>query len=108
LFLVNAHKAAMGQAPLKPYCSSVLQIRVPLVVTLARKPMQIDRILKLVPGMMIQFEKPCDSPMTVEVGDQAIAEGDIVKTGDKFGIRISNILKPREQFLTVSPKNDAG
>ena len=91
----------MPQAMLKPFCQSVLRVRVPLVVVLARQPMRIDQVVKLVPGVLIQFDKPCDSPMTVEVGDQAIAEGEIVKTGDKFGIRIGKILKPAERFLKL-------
>lgn len=92
----------MPQEILKPYCKSVLRIEVPVVVTLARQPMRIEQVTKLVPGVMIQFDKPCDSPMTVEVGDQAIAEGEIVKTGDRFGIRIGNILKPAERFSKIT------
>ncbi len=83
----------------KPYCKSVLRVAVPLVVTLARKSMPVEQVLQLVPGMMIQFDKHCDTPMTVEVADQPIATGDIVKTGDMFGIRINDILKPSERFL---------
>ena len=93
----------MSQAePLKPYCQSVLQVQVPLVVTVARKRMQIDQILKLVPGVMIQFDKSYDSPMTVEVVDQPIAEGDVVKAGDKFGIRITQIKSPAERFVGLA------
>ncbi len=87
---------------LKPYCQSVLQIRVPLVVVLARQSMRVDQVTKLVPGVLIQFDKSYESPMTVEVGEQPIAEGDIVKTGDKFGIRIGSILKPAERFKKIS------
>ncbi len=92
----------MAEPLLKPYCKSVLRVKVPLVVTLARKQMPIDQVLKLVPGVMIQFDKPCDTPMTVEVGDQAIAEGEIVKTGDKFGVRIGDILRPPERFVALT------
>lgn len=95
----------MPQAMLKPFCQSALHVRVPVVVVLARQPMRIEQVVKLVPGVLIQFEKACDSPMQVEVGKQAIAEGEIVKTGDKFGIRISNILKPAERFLPIAHAN---
>lgn len=91
----------MSQAMLKPYCQSILRVRVPVVVVLASQPMRIEQVIKLVPGVLIQFDKSCDSPMTVEVGEQAIAEGEVVKTGDKFGIRIGNILKPAERFKSI-------
>ncbi|MBX3420316.1 MAG: FliM/FliN family flagellar motor switch protein [Pirellulaceae bacterium] len=89
---------------LKPYCQSVLQVHVPVVVTLAKKSIQIDQLLKLVPGEMIQFEKPYDSPMSVEVVDQPIAEGDIVKAGEKFGIRITQIVSPKERFISLTSR----
>jgi flagellar motor switch protein FliN/FliY len=98
----------MPQKLLKPYCQSVLRIQVPLVVTLARQPMRIDRVMKLVPGVMIQFGKSCDSPMTIEVSDQPIAEGEIVKKGDKFGIRIGSILKPAERFHKITTESTSG
>lgn len=94
----------MSEPLLKPFCKSVLRVNVPVVVTLAEKSMSIDQVLQLVPGMMIQFDKHCDTPMTVEVGGQPIAEGDIVKTGDMFGIRIGDILKPSERFVAVTGK----
>ncbi|GIX00094.1 MAG: hypothetical protein KatS3mg111_3426 [Pirellulaceae bacterium] len=90
------------QPLLKPYCQSVLRVEVPVVVSLAEKKMRIDQILKLVPGVMLQFNKPCTAPMTVEVGDQPIAHGDVVKVGDKFGIRITEILRPRERFIAIT------
>lgn len=84
------------------YCRSVLHVEVPVVVTLASKRMPIDQVLKLVPGVMIQFEKPCDSPMTLELAGVAIAQGEVVKIGDKFGIRISEIVRPAERFIDVN------
>lgn len=92
----------MTKALVKPYCESVLKIRLPVVVTLAHKRMQVDQVLQLVPGVMIQFDKSCDSPMTVEVGNQAIATGDVVKTGDKFGLRINEILQPAERMAAIT------
>ncbi len=83
------------------YCRSVLHVEVPVVVTLASKRMPIDQVLKLVPGVMIQFEKSCDSPMTLEVGNTPIAQGEVVKIGDKFGIRIGEIAQPAERFINV-------
>lgn len=91
----------------KAFCQSALQIEVPLVVSLATKKMSIDQVVSIVPGMIVQFEKPCNSPMTVEVQDQPIADGDIVKIGDKFGVRIRDILPAREKILTL-PELSAG
>ena len=64
--------------------------------------MPVEKVLKLVPGVMIQFDKSYDTPMTVEVGDQPIAEGEIVKMGDKFGVRVGDILKPSERYVALT------
>jgi flagellar motor switch protein FliN len=91
--------------PAKPisehYCRSLLHVEVPLVVTLGTKKMPIEQIVKLVPGVMIQFDKPCDSPMVLELRGQPLAEGEVVKIGDKFGLRINEILRPSERFIGI-------
>ena len=87
---------------LEPFCKSVLKVRVPVSVTVATKKMQVDQLLKLVPGAMIQFDKPYEMPMTVEVVDQPIAEGEVVKAGDKFAFRISEIQTPAERFIRIT------
>ncbi|MFO1063911.1 MAG: FliM/FliN family flagellar motor C-terminal domain-containing protein [Pirellulales bacterium] len=92
----------MARSPVsKEYCQSLLCVEVPVVVTLARKSIPVENVLKFVPGVMIQFDKNCDSPLAVEVGDQKIAEGEVVKVGDKFGLRVSNILPPEERFIPL-------
>ncbi len=85
----------------KEFCESLLCVKVPVVVTLAQTSMAVENVLKLVPGVMIQFDKGCDSPLIVEVGSQKIAEGEVVKVGDKFGLRVSNILAPEERFIPL-------
>lgn len=90
----------------KAFCQSLLCVEVPVVVTLARKSMTVENVLKLAPGVMIQFDKSCESPLTVEVGDQKIAEGEVVKVGDKFGLRVSSILPPEERFITLHSKTE--
>jgi flagellar motor switch/type III secretory pathway protein FliN len=97
----------MPEPLLKPYCKSILKVSVPVVVTLARKKVSIDQMLQLVPGMMIQFDKHCDTPMTVEIAEQPIATGEIVKTGDMFGVRIGEIVLPAERFIPVQAGQSA-
>jgi len=95
--LVMPHRSPAS----KDYCQSLLCVQVPLVVTLARTRMVVDNVLKLVPGVMIPFDKSCESPLTLEVGDKQIAEGEVVKVGDKFGLRISSILPAAERFIPL-------
>lgn len=70
------------------YQREVLEVRAPVAVLLAHKPVPLSMVLDLVPGVMIQFNKNCDSPLVLEVGGQPIATGEAVKVEDKFGLRI--------------------
>jgi flagellar motor switch protein FliN len=90
---------------LPPYSRSLLRIRVPVVVTLAQKRQAFTRITELGPGAIIQFEKSCEETLELDVGGHAVAVGDAVKVGDKFGLRITSMVLPGEHFETVaSPK----
>ena len=89
---------------LPPYARSLLKIQVPVTVTLAATKQPVQRILELGPGAIIQFDKPCDEMLTLEVGNRPVAIGEAVKVGDKFGLRITSITLPGERFWAVQGK----
>lgn len=76
------------------YTRTVLSIQTPVCVTLARKRVSLQDIVNLVPGAMLTFDAHCDQPLTLEAGGSPIATGETVKIGDKFGIRIREVLTP--------------
>lgn len=87
--------------PLPPFKRSLLKISVPVTVTLAMQRKPIQEIIELGPGSIVKFDKTCDEPLDLSVGDRLIARGDVVKVGDKFGLRISDMASTGEQFATV-------
>ena len=89
---------------LPPYTRSLLRIKVPVVVTLAEKRQPLSQVIELGPGSIIQFEKSCEEMLDLEVGNRAVACGEAVKVGDKFGLRIISILMPKERFNSLIGK----
>lgn len=81
-----------GDEQSSSYSRAVLSIKTPVSVTLARKKVTLDRIVSLVPGSMLTFEAHCDEPLILEAGGKPIATGETIKIGDKFGLRIREIL----------------
>jgi flagellar motor switch protein FliN len=77
--------------------TNVLKINTTLSVTVARQRISLERVLGLVPGAMLTFTKHYADPMEVHAAGQPIAHGEIVKVGDKFGIRIIEMLRPAAQ-----------
>jgi flagellar motor switch/type III secretory pathway protein FliN len=55
----------------------------------------------MAPGSIIKFEKGCEELLQMIVGEQAIAEGEAVKIGEKFGFRVTSMMLPREHFVAV-------
>jgi flagellar motor switch/type III secretory pathway protein FliN len=80
---------------------SLLRVKVAISVSLASKKSPVKDIVEMVPGAIIQFSKPCDEMLDVEARGLRLAQGECVKVGDKFGIRITSIVLPAERFRKV-------
>lgn len=88
-------------AHLSPYTRSLLKIRVPVMVTLATKKERVADIVRIAPGSLLQFDKTCESLLTLEVRNKPVAIGEAVKVEDRFGLRVTSIMLPPEKYLAV-------
>ena len=84
--------------PSSKHTQAILGIKTPVSVILARKPVALEEIVNLVPGSMLTFETHCDEPLVLEAGGTPIATGETIKIGDKFGLRIREILTTANEF----------
>jgi flagellar motor switch protein FliN len=89
---------------LPAYTRSLLRIKVPVVVTLARKRQALGRIVEIAPGAILQFDKSCEETLELAVGNRTIASGEAVQVGEQLGLRITSMTPPGEQFRTVTRK----
>lgn len=80
-------------ASLPAHAQKLLRIGVPIAVTLAAQRKSVREIVELGPGAIIKFEKTFDEPLELCVGGQPIATGEVVKVGDKFGLRVRQLGK---------------
>jgi flagellar motor switch protein FliN len=95
--------AGLSLRELPLYTRSLLKIRVPLSVTLAAKKQPVGQILEIGPGSILQFEKSCEDMLDLNVSNLAIARGEAVKVGDKFGLRVTSLILPGERFKPLRP-----
>jgi len=90
--LPNAEAPAIDTLEgLPTYARGLLKIRVPVRVTLASQRKAIQDIIELGPGSIVKFDKTCDEPLELMVGDRPFATGEVVKVGDKFGLRVGRL-----------------
>ncbi|MEO1496580.1 MAG: FliM/FliN family flagellar motor switch protein [Planctomycetota bacterium] len=92
---------------LPPNTVSMLQVSVPVSATLARKNLSINDIVELGPGSIITFDKSCDALLEICVADELVAEGEAVKVGERFGVRLRQMIMPSERFRTLLPPDDS-
>jgi flagellar motor switch protein FliN/FliY len=79
----------------------VLDIRLTATARLGRIDMQITDILSLGPGSIIEVGHLVDEPVELLVNDKLIARGDVVVVDEKFGLRITEIVSPRERIESL-------
>ncbi|MCC6154900.1 MAG: flagellar motor switch protein FliN [Candidatus Hydrogenedentes bacterium] len=79
----------------------VLDIRLTATARLGRVEMQISDILTLGPGSIIEVGHLVDEPVELLVNDKLIARGDVVVVDEKFGLRITEIVSPRERIESL-------
>ncbi len=105
---VEPEPAAPMPAELPSYTQSLLRIRVPVMVTLARRKQPVGKIVEIGPGTILQFAKPCEQLLDLEVNGRNIGQGEAVKVGDKFGLRLASLTLPGERFKPVRRAKSGG
>lgn len=79
----------------------VLDIRLVATARLGRVDMPISEILALGPGSIIEVGHLVDEPVELLINDKLIARGDVVVVDEKFGLRITEIVSPRERIESL-------
>jgi len=69
----------------------ILNLNVTVSVRLAEKKIDLGQLISLCPGTLIMFQKSCDDLLDFYVNNQLYAEGEAVKIGEKFGIKINDV-----------------
>lgn len=89
------------------YSRSLLKISVPVSVELASKKETLQEVIGLAPGSIIKFDKGCEEMLRLLVGENAVAVGEAVKVGEKFGFRVTSMVLPPEHFVTAKRARSA-
>jgi flagellar motor switch protein FliN/FliY len=69
--------------------SQILKLEVPIVVRLGERTMEVDDVLGLVPGAIIELPKLADSELDLLVNNKPIGCGVAVKVGENFGLKLT-------------------
>ncbi|RMF72044.1 MAG: hypothetical protein D6744_17210 [Planctomycetota bacterium] len=95
-----ASEPEMNVDTLPPEIKRLLRLRVPVIVELARCRMSLANIRQLSLGRILEFSKPVNDSLEIRVNNRSIGEGEAVKVGENFGLRVTRI-RTRSQRITA-------
>jgi flagellar motor switch protein FliN/FliY len=79
----------------------ILDIPLSLSVELGSTKMLINDLLQLGQGSVIELTKLIGEPLEVMVNKKLIAKGEVVVVNEKFGVRLTEILGPKERIESL-------
>ncbi len=75
----------------------IMDIPLRVTVELGRTKMVVRDLLNLGQGSVVELSKLAGEPMEVLVNDKLVAKGEAVVVNEKFGVRLTDIISPKER-----------
>lgn len=72
--------------------SFVMDVPVELTIELGRRKMRIADVLRLGPGSILELDKVSGEPLDIYVNNRLIARGEAVVIGERYGVRLTEVL----------------
>lgn len=88
--------------------SFVMDVPVELTVELGRKKVRIGEVLRLGPGSVIELDKASGEPLDIYVNNRLIARGEAVVAGERYGIRLTEVMVNEETRPRSGRKEPGG
>jgi flagellar motor switch protein FliN/FliY len=70
----------------------LLDMDVPVTVSIGQADISVKRLLQLGPGSVVKLDKPIEAPADLYLNDSKFATGSVVVVDGRFGVRIKQIL----------------
>lgn len=74
----------------------VMDIPVTLSLEVGRTRLSVRQLLQLGRGAVIELDRLAGEPMDVKVNGVLVAHGEVVVVNEKFGIRLTDVVRPSE------------
>lgn len=75
----------------------LMDVSMHVTVELGRTRMQLAQILELQHGSVVELDRLAGDPVDVIVNDCMVAHGEVVIVDDKFGVRITEMVSPKNR-----------
>jgi flagellar motor switch protein FliN/FliY len=76
---------------------AVSDIPVQISVVLGKTNMQVQQLLKLGRGAVVELDRKVGEPVDIYVNNRLVARGEVVVVEDKIGVTMTEIIKAEKQ-----------
>ena len=80
---------------------AVSDIPVNVSVVLGKTSMQVNQLLKLGRGAVIELDRKVGEPLDIFVNNRLVARGEVVVVEDKLGIRLTEVVSATERLQSL-------
>jgi flagellar motor switch protein FliN/FliY len=77
----------------------LLQVELPVTVSVGRAEMPLKELLKLSPGSVVELDRIVGDPVDVIVNNRVFAKGEIVVVDDNYAVRIREVCRDDSDSL---------
>jgi flagellar motor switch protein FliN/FliY len=93
----NAFSSVLGDNERSLTLDAVQDIPVNISVVLGKATMQVNQLLKLGRGAVIELDRKVGEPIDIYVNNRLVARGEVVVVEDKIGVTMTEVIKPERK-----------
>ena len=79
----------------------LLDVQLNIGVEVGRTQMQVEDLLQLDQGSVLELDSTVGQPLDIRVNNQLVARGEVVVVNEKFAVRITDIINPDDRFAAL-------
>ncbi|WP_394217237.1 flagellar motor switch phosphatase FliY [Halobacillus trueperi] len=79
----------------------LMDIPLKVTVELGRTKRSVREILELSSGSVLELDKLAGEPVDIHVNEKLMAKGEVVVIDENFGVRVTDILSPKERLTKL-------
>lgn len=79
----------------------ILDVGVTLALEIGRTRIRVRDLLQLSAGSILELDRLAGEPLDVLVNGIRVARGEVVVVNDNFGVRLTEVVSPRERIEGV-------
>jgi len=98
--------AAAPNSALQAGIERLLEIPLTIHVELGRRKMRIRELMRIGAGAVVSLDAQSGAPLSIYANHTLIAEGEAVVVGERYGVRITDIVSPAERVRRLGAEEE--